>query len=329
MLTLAQIMLISTLFISLPFESHEIENLEKNTTQSIVEIWKAKEHELVLEREANVNSDHENRNVSIPKLTHFPPSGPSNVATSTRHLTTGTFSKAPRPTATFSTSPPLVHGFVSKLPLNSSLADENLLPVSAHPNSTWALSPGNFSWSLDNDTMYIPDNSSTGVSVLPPVPTTQSVTPLTVEPTGWLSTDGDSFAGFTPYREKSTLQPTLKFTNNSKLFPSTSDPPKENKNTGVVFGAILGAILGVSLLSLVGYLVCGKRKTDSFSHRRLYDDRNEPVLRLDNTPEPYDRGFGSPSFYNPSVNDSSMPEGRENAQDGIPMDDIPPLRTAV
>lgn len=50
----------------------------------------------------------------------------------------------------------------------------------------------------------------------------------------------------------------------------------ENRNTGVVFGAILGAILGASLLSLVGYLLCGKRKTNSFSHRRLYDDRNEP-----------------------------------------------------
>lgn len=50
----------------------------------------------------------------------------------------------------------------------------------------------------------------------------------------------------------------------------------ENRNTGVVFGAILGAILGASLLTLVGYLLCGKKKTSSFSHRRLYDDRNEP-----------------------------------------------------
>lgn len=54
----------------------------------------------------------------------------------------------------------------------------------------------------------------------------------------------------------------------------------ENKNTGIVFGAILGAILGASLLSLVGYLLCGQRKTDSFSHRRLYDDRNEPGINF-------------------------------------------------
>lgn len=53
------------------------------------------------------------------------------------------------------------------------------------------------------------------------------------------------------------------------------------------------------------------------------------VLRLDNTPEPYDGGFGGPSFYNPSVNDCSMSEGPESTRDGIPMDDIPPLRTAV
>ncbi|XP_005401798.1 PREDICTED: mucin-15 [Chinchilla lanigera] len=329
MLTLAQTVLISTLFISPPFESHEIENLEKSTTQSTAENWKTKEHKLILEREARANVDNENRNVSISKVIGFPPLDPSDVTTSTRNLTTDHLPKAPRPTATISTSPPLVHAFVSKLPLNSSLADKNLLPISAHPNSTWAISSENFSWPLDNDTMYIPDNSSTGISILPPLPTTQSVTPLTMEPTGWHTTDDESFAGFTPYREKSTVQPTLKFTNNSKLFPSTSDPKKENKNTGVVFGAILGAILGVSLLSLVGYLLYGKRKTDSFSHRRLYDDRNEPVLRLDNAPEPYDGRFGSPSYYNPSVNDSSMPEGRESARDGIPMDDIPPLRAAV
>ncbi|XP_004851628.1 mucin-15 [Heterocephalus glaber] len=321
MWTLAQIVLISILFISLPFESHEIENLGKKTTQRIAEVWKTKE------REAHVNSNKENGNVSIPKVTGFPPLDPSNVATFTNTLTTVNFSRAPRSTARFSTTPPLIHSFVSKLPWNSSLAEENLSPVSAHPDSTQAVSSEDSS--LDNGTMYVPDNSSTATRFPPPVPTPKSVTPLTAEPTAWPTTDGDSFAGFTPYQEKTTLQPTFQFTNDSKLSPSTADPPEENRNTGVVFGAILGAILGVSLLSLVGYLLCGKRKTDSFSHRRLYDDRNEPVLRLDNAPEPYDMGFGSPSYYNPSLNASSVPESRESAGDSIPMDDIPPLRSAV
>ncbi|XP_004644177.1 mucin-15 [Octodon degus] len=329
MLTLAKIVLISTLFISLPFENYGTNDLEKNTTQGIAKTWKTEEYKLSLEKETNENSDKENKNVSMARAAHSLRLDSSYVTTSTRNLTTGSFTKAPGPTATFSTSPPLVHSFVSKLPLNSTLADESLVQVSTHPNSTRTASLENFSWSLDKDTVYVPNNSSTGISILPPVPTTQSVTPLTTEPTGWTPTDADSFAGFTPYQEKSTVQPTLKFTNNSKLFPSTSEPQKENKNPGVVFGAILGAILGVSLLSLVGYLLCGKRKTDSFSHRRLYDDRNEPVLRLDNTPEPYDMGFGSPSYYNPSVSHSSELEGRANAQDSIPMDAIPPLRTAV
>lgn len=53
------------------------------------------------------------------------------------------------------------------------------------------------------------------------------------------------------------------------------------------------------------------------------------VLRLDNAPEPYDVSFGNASYYNSTVNDSSMPAGQENARDGIPMDDIPALRTSV
>lgn len=39
--------------------------------------------------------------------------------------------------------------------------------------------------------------------------------------------------------------------------------------------------------------------------------------------------FGNASYYNSTVNDSSMPAGQENARDGIPMDDIPALRTSV
>lgn len=53
------------------------------------------------------------------------------------------------------------------------------------------------------------------------------------------------------------------------------------------------------------------------------------VLRLDNAPEPYDVSFGNASYYNSTVNGSSMPAGQENARDGIPMDDIPALRTSV
>ncbi|XP_008685111.1 mucin-15 isoform X1 [Ursus maritimus] len=333
MLTSAKILLISNLFSLLLIGSHGEESLEKNTTQSIAAGLKTMENESVLlEGGTNLSSDKENRETSNPEASNSSFWDPSNKHHRTkevfRNSSTNNFSRNPTPMPTSPTSPPLIHSFVSKLSWNSSIADENPLPVSAAPKTTSAISSEKFPWSSANDTMKTPDNSSISVSILSMAPNTTSVTPMITEPDEWLITSNESFIGFTPYRE-TTLQPTLKFTNNSKIFSNTSDPQEENKNTGVVFGAILGAILGASLLSLVGYLLCGKRKTDSFSHRRLYDDRNEPVLRLDNAPEPYDASFGNSSYYNSTVNDSSMPAGQENARDGIPMDDIPQLRTSV
>ncbi|XP_062054044.1 mucin-15 [Lepus europaeus] len=334
MLTLGKILLISSLYISLPFWSHAKPNLEKSVARSIAEALKTMENQSIsLASDTNLNSNTENRNNSNLKASISPFLNTSDkiheITNSSSNLAIDNITESPIPTPTPSTSSPLIHGIVSRLPWNSTIADKHFLPVSAHPNATSVVSSERLPWSLDNDTLKTPGNNSTTVSILPPAPTTKSVTPLTTETTEWLTTSSDSFAGFTPYREETTLQPTVQFTNNSKIVPNTSDPQKENRNTGVVFGAILGAILGASLLSLVGYLLCGRRKTDSFSHQRLYDDRNEPVLRLDNAPEPYDVSFGNSSYYNSTVNDSSMPEGRENARDGIPMDDIPPLRTSV
>ncbi|XP_014686933.1 mucin-15 isoform X1 [Equus asinus] len=333
MFTSAKILLISTLFSLLLFGSHG-EGLEINTTQSIAEGLKKIENESVpFGTEANLNSDKEYRETSFLKANNSSSWDPSNkihrTTDSFNNLSPDNFTRSPRPTPMFSISPPLIHSFVSKLPWNSSIADENPLPASAPASATSAISSENVTWSSANDTMKTPDNSSTTISILPSAPNTMSVTPMTTEPDEWLTPTSDSWVGFTPYQETTTLQPTLKFTNNSKIFPNTPDPQEENRNTGVVFGAILGAILGASLLSLVGYLLCGKKKTESFSHRRLYDDRNEPVLRLDNVPEPYDVSFGNSSYYNPTVNDSSLPAGRENARDSIPMDDIPSLRTSI
>ncbi|XP_008054260.1 mucin-15 isoform X2 [Carlito syrichta] len=284
MLTLAKILLISTLSSSLLFEGHGKETLDLNTTQSIADILKTMGNQPVsLESEANLSWYKAKSNTTKPKTSLSPPLVPFNKTQGSSDFSSNSsaeyFPSSSGPTPTFSTSSPMIHGFVSKLPWNASLADDHSLPVSGHPNATPAVSLENFTWSLINETMKAPDNTSATVSILPPEPTTTPVTPLIMEPTEWLTTTSDSFAGFTPYREKTTLQPTLKFTNNSKLFPNTSDPDK--------------------------------------------------VLRLDNAPEPYDVSFGNSSYYNPTVNDSSMPEGRETARDGIPMDDIPPLRTSV
>ncbi|XP_052037357.1 mucin-15 isoform X1 [Apodemus sylvaticus] len=331
MLTLAKIALISSLFISLPFGRPQKQNPRRNVTQHTIEDVKTMRNKSFhLEKIINVTSENGSgiSNLMVTAPSPLDLSTTYKTTNSSKNQPTTSSVESPRPPSTYSV-PPLVQSFVSKLPFNSSTADENPLQVSEHSNSTHSPSSENFTWSLDNDTMNSLENISSIVRPFPPPPKTTPVTPFTTEPTGWLATKNDNFAGFTPYQEKTSLQPTIKFINNSKLFPNTSDTTKENKNTGIVFGGILGAILGASLLSLVGYLLCGQRKTDSFSHQRLYDDRNEPVLRLDNAPEPYDVNFGNSSYYNPAVSDSSMPKGGEHLQDGIPMDAIPPLRNSI
>ncbi|XP_034973500.2 mucin-15 [Zootoca vivipara] len=103
------------------------------------------------------------------------------------------------------------------------------------------------------------------------------------------------------------------------------EPQKENRSNGaVVFGAIVGAVLASALISLVGYFMCGKRKTDSFAHQRLYDDmRNDPVLRLDNVPEPYGASFGNLSYYSPTtVNETAAQSSKESPYDAIQMTDM-------
>lgn len=60
----------------------------------------------------------------------------------------------------------------------------------------------------------------------------------------------------------------------SSLFLSLLD--KSNKG-GVISGIIVGVILVSVLIGLIGYAVCGKRRSQSFSHRRFYDEtRNDP-----------------------------------------------------
>ncbi|XP_045681439.1 mucin-15 isoform X2 [Phyllostomus hastatus] len=299
MLTSTQLLLIPTLFSVLLFAMGN-EGLEANTTENIAEDLRDTIKERVpFTSQADFNLDKEMQETSNHNASNSSRMDPSNESPETTdsggNLTTD-FSWSPRTTPLVSESSPSSHSVVPKLLQNSSVTDENSLSLSEPPNTTSAVPSEKFPWSLANDTVKT-DNGSITVSILPSAPATTWANSRTTEPDAWLSTTSDSIAAFTPYQEM-TLQPTLNFTNNSKIFPNTSDPQEENRNTGVVFGAILGAILGASLLTLVGYLLCGKRKTSSFSHRRLYDDRNEPA-------------------------------GRENARDGIPMDDIPPLRTSM
>ncbi|XP_042302402.1 mucin-15 [Sceloporus undulatus] len=117
-----------------------------------------------------------------------------------------------------------------------------------------------------------------------------------------------------------TSQTTSLHSNFSDSSAEAREHQKENHSHGaVVFGAIVGAALGSALIGLVGYFMCGKRKTESFGHQRLYDDtRSDPVLRLDSTPEPYDM-----SYYNLTMaKETAAQNSKEKPYDTIPMDDL-------
>lgn len=59
-------------------------------------------------------------------------------------------------------------------------------------------------------------------------------------------------------------------------FSFLSFPEKTNKG-GVIGGVIIGFILVSILIGVIGYFICGKKRSELFSHRRLYDDtRNDP-----------------------------------------------------
>uniref|UniRef100_A0ACB8G3B0 Uncharacterized protein n=2 Tax=Sphaerodactylus townsendi TaxID=933632 RepID=A0ACB8G3B0_9SAUR len=114
---------------------------------------------------------------------------------------------------------------------------------------------------------------------------------------------------------------------NSSILHSSAEvheSTKENpSNGGVIFGAIVGAVLGCALIGLVGYFMCAKRKFQGFVHQRLYDDMtNDPVLRLDNVPESYGASTADLSYYNPTMANETTPQNSNTPYDAISMDDM-------
>ncbi|NXE26400.1 MUC15 protein, partial [Ardeotis kori] len=123
-----------------------------------------------------------------------------------------------------------------------------------------------------------------------------------------------------------TTEQTQNFSNSSTASPNSKDVNEDKTNKGgVIVGAILGAILGSILIGLIGYFICGKKRSESFSHRRLYDDtRNDPVLHLDNSLGPYDTSFGCVSDDKSSTADKAGEDNAGCPPDGIPMADMTP-----
>ncbi|XP_074004724.1 mucin-15 [Numenius arquata] len=116
------------------------------------------------------------------------------------------------------------------------------------------------------------------------------------------------------------------FSNNSTASSNSKDGNEEKTNKGgVIVGVIVGAILVSVLIGLIGYFICGKKRSESFSHRRLYDDtRNDPVLHLDNSLGPYDTSFGCASDDTTSTADKAKEDNAGSPSDGIAMADMTP-----
>ncbi|NWQ95015.1 MUC15 protein, partial [Burhinus bistriatus] len=158
------------------------------------------------------------------------------------------------------------------------------------------------------------DNPSINPTAL--LPTSINLTPPTMK--------GSPAPNFNPLQQTTEL--IHNFSNPSTASSNSKDTNEEKTNKGgVIVGVIVGAILGSILIGLIGYFIWGKKRSESFSHRRLYDDtRNDPVLQLDNSLGPYDTSFGRASDDKTSTADKAEEDNAGSPPDGIPMADMTP-----
>lgn len=120
------------------------------------------------------------------------------------------------------------------------------------------------------------------------------------------------------------------FSNPSTASSNSKDANADKNYTErIIVGVIAGAILVSILIGLIGYFIYGKKRSESFSHRRLYDDtRNDPVLHLDNSLGPYDPSFACTSDDKTSTADKAEEENAGCPSDGIPMADMTPSHSS-
>ncbi|NXO51820.1 MUC15 protein, partial [Aramus guarauna] len=154
-----------------------------------------------------------------------------------------------------------------------------------------------------------------------------SVNPTTAFPTGITLTSptvtqDSSTSDLNRIRQTTELNPN--FSNSSTASSNSKDANEDKTNKGgVIVAVIVGAILGSILIGLTGYFICGKKRSESFSHRRLYDDtRNDPVLHLDNSLGPYDTSIRCTPDDKSRAEDKGEEDNAGCPSDGIPMADM-------
>ncbi|NXN17637.1 MUC15 protein, partial [Indicator maculatus] len=154
-----------------------------------------------------------------------------------------------------------------------------------------------------------------------------SINPTTLFPTG-LALTSPMVNQDTPTPNFNSTQQATELNHNfsdlSTASPHSKEANEDKTNKGgVIGGVIVGFILGSILIGLIGYFICGKKRSESFSHRRLYDDtRNDPVLHLDNSLGPYDTTFGYASDDKTSRGVKAEEDNTRCPSAGIPMADM-------
>ncbi|NWQ72894.1 MUC15 protein, partial [Columbina picui] len=217
---------------------------------------------------------------------------------------------------------------VSNDGINNSATNSNRIPMSSVTFTT----TGDFSAAVTKSAVATSASTGTlsGTPVTHSTPLAaglpgdnSSINPTTLPPTGItltspMVTQDSPTPNFNPTQK--TTEPNHNFSSSSTTSSNPKDPNKDETNKeGVIVGVIVGTILVFLLIGLIGYFICHKKRSESFSHRRLYDNtRNDPVLHLDNPLGPYNTSFGCVSDDKTSPGDTA-----EDATAGCPSNDIP------
>ncbi|NWU77179.1 MUC15 protein, partial [Onychorhynchus coronatus] len=224
----------------------------------------------------------------------------SNVSKDGTNNSNTNFHRSPTTLATFRTT-----GDFSGV--TKSVAATSTSTVTPSHSTVTSITPGDLELPSNNSSINPTTLFPTSVTVTSPTVKQDSPTP-----------------NFNPIHQTTKLNYNSSNPSSAPPNPKDANEDKTNKE-GVIVGVTVGAILGFILIGLIGYFIYGKKRSESFSHRRLYDDtRSDPVLHLDNSLGPYDMSFGGASENKTSTADKTEEDNAGHPSDGIPMADISP-----
>ncbi|KAM6133210.1 mucin-15 [Phoenicopterus ruber ruber] len=267
----------------------------------------------------------------LPVTTAINPSTVSHAAATTanakenitRRTETSSWPKSTPPRSTDGTTSSSNVTLASTGGINNSATNFNRIPMSLATSTTTGDFSGETRGAAATSTSTATPSNSTVTYSTPSAAAlpsdTSSINPTALLPTGITLTSPTVKQDTpTPNFNPKTTELNRNFSNPSTASSNSKDVNEDKTNKeGVIVGVIVGAFLGSILIGLIGYFICVKKRSELFSHRRLYDDtRNNPVLHLDNSLGPYDTSFGCAS------DDTSAADKAEEGNAGCPSDGI-------